>query len=227
MIYLQKIKTLKHYFFSCFFLFLIHYTAEAQFVNENITIAPVSEGIMGLIEKYDASEKHLVKNFKKKENGRKKLKIISNSLQKRLALEDATTISNANLPNFQKAEVIETAKEYIGTPYYYGGMSKNGIDCSALMLFAFTKNDMELPRTSRAQSKIGRKVKKAKAEPGDLIFFKTNRRRNIITHVGLVTENNEGLIKFIHASSSKGVIESSLDESYYKKTFAKIKRIIE
>ena len=226
MIYLQKLNTLKHYFLTLSFLFLIHFSSEAQSVNEHMTITPVSEG-MGIIEKYDASEKALVKNFKKKDQELKKLKLISVKLQKRLTLEDATTISNVNFPNFQKAEVIEAAKEYIGTPYHYGGMSKNGIDCSALMLFAYTKNDMELPRTSRAQSKIGRKVKKSKAEPGDLIFFKTNRRRNIITHVGLVTENHEGLIKFIHASSSQGVIESSLDNSYYKKTFAKIKRIIE
>ena len=226
MIYLQKSITLKHYFFTILILFLFQTSVEAQSFNENMTIASVSEGT-GIIEKYDASEKALVKKFKKKESEVKKYKLISDKLQKRLSLEDATTISNTNFPNFQKAEVIEAAKEYIGTPYHYGGMSKKGIDCSALMLFAYTKNDMELPRTSRAQSKIGRKVNKSKAEPGDLIFFKTNRRRSVITHVGLVTENHDGLIKFIHASSSKGVIESSLEESYYQRTFAKIKRIIE
>ena len=226
MIYLQKSITLKHHFLTILFLFLFQTSIEAQSFNENMTIASVSEGT-GIIEKYDASEKASVKKFKKKESEVKKYKLISDKLQKRLSLEDATTISNTNFPNFQKAEVIEAAKEYIGTPYHYGGMSKNGIDCSALMLFAYTKNDMELPRTSRAQSKIGRKVNKSKAEPGDLIFFKTNRRRSVITHVGLVTENHDGLIKFIHASSSKGVIESSLEESYYQRTFAKIKRIIE
>ncbi|WP_339839578.1 C40 family peptidase [uncultured Flavobacterium sp.] len=217
---------MKHYFFTLLFLFLFHFGVEAQSNLQNISIAPISEG-MGIVEKYNVSEKASVKNFKKKVKEIKKLNLISDKLQKRIALEDATTISNTNFPNFQKAEVIETAKQYIGTPYHYGGMSKKGIDCSALMLFAYTKNDMELPRTSRAQSKIGRKVNKAKAEPGDLIFFKTNRRRSIITHVGLVTENIDGQIKFIHASSSKGVIESSLAESYYQKTFAKIKRIIE
>lgn len=226
MIYLQKLFTLKSCFLSVLFLLLFHPIAKAQSFNENMSIASVSEG-SGIIEKYDAVEKALVKKFKKKEKEAKKLKLISDKLLKRLALEDATTISNVNLPNFQKAEVIETAKEYIGTPYYYGGMSKEGIDCSALILFAYSKNDVELPRTSRAQSKIGRKIKKSKAEPGDLIFFKTNRRRSVITHVGLITENHEGKIKFIHASSSQGVVESSLENSYYKKTFAKINRIIE
>lgn len=227
MIYLQKTHILKFYFLSIIFLFLVQFSVQAQqSFFENMTITSVSEG-SGIVEKYDANEKALVKKFKKKEKEVKKAKIISDKLQKRLALEDATTISNLNLPNFQKAEVIETAKEYIGTPYHYGGMSKKGIDCSALMLFAYSKNDMELPRTSRAQSKIGRKIKKVNAEPGDLIFFKTNRRKSVITHVGLVTENHDGEIKFIHASSSQGVVESSLENSYFKKTFAKIKRIIE
>ena len=226
MIYLQKSKILKHSFFIILILFLFHFSAEAQSNTEKMTIAPIAEGF-GAIEQYDANEKTLVKNFKKNEKEIKKVKLFSEKLQNRIILENATVISNANLPNFQKAEVIETAKEYIGTPYHYGGMSKNGIDCSALTLFAFTKNDLSLPRTSRAQSKIGRKVKKSNAEPGDLIFFKTNRRSSVISHVGLVTENHEGEIKFIHASSSQGVIESSLDESYYQRTFAKIKRIIE
>lgn len=226
MIYLQKSKILKHSFFTILILFLFHFSAEAQSNTEKMTIAPIAEGF-GAIEQYDANEKTLVKNFKKNEKEIKKVKLFSEKLQNRIILENATVISNANLPNFQKAEVIETAKEYIGTPYHYGGMSKNGIDCSALTLFAFTKNDLSLPRTSRAQSKIGRKVKKSNAEPGDLIFFKTNRRSSVISHVGLVTENHEGEIKFIHASSSQGVIESSLDESYYQRTFAKIKRIIE
>ncbi|MFC4738794.1 C40 family peptidase [Flavobacterium ponti] len=217
---------MKHSFFTILFLFLFHISAEAQSNTKKMIIAPIAEGSVS-IEKYDTKEKTLVKNFKKNDKEIKKVKLFSEKLQNRLALEDATVISNINLPNFQKAEVIETAKEYIGTPYHYGGMSKRGIDCSALTLFAFTKNDLSLPRTSRAQSKIGRKVQKSNAEPGDLIFFKTNRRRSIITHVGLVTENNDGEIKFIHASSSRGVIESSLEESYYQRTFAKIKRIIE
>ena len=123
-------------------------------------------------------------------------------------------------------KIIDSAKIYIGTPYKYGGMSMNGIDCSALIFRAFQKNNHELPRTSSAQSKLGKKIKKNKAEIGDLIFFKTSRR-NVISHVGIVVENRNGSILFIHASSSRGVTISSLDnETYFKKKFAKIKRII-
>ncbi len=123
-------------------------------------------------------------------------------------------------------KIIDSAKIYIGTPYKYGGMSLNGIDCSALIFRAFQKNNHELPGTSSAQSKLGKKIKKNKAEIGDLIFFKTSRR-NVISHVGIVVENRNGSILFIHASSSRGVTISSLDnETYFKKKFAKIKRII-
>lgn len=126
-----------------------------------------------------------------------------------------------------RCQVIDSAKTFIGTPYKYGGMTENGIDCSALILKAFSKNDYELPRTSFQQSKLGRKIKKKKAEIGDLIFFKTTRR-NVISHVGIIVENNNDDLKFIHASSSRGVVISSLnEETYFKKKFAKIKRILE
>lgn len=179
------------------------------------------------IEKFDKAEKIAIKKTNKTINELKKykFKLIPEKIKTRLALEDATTISNYNLLNYKKAEVVEGAEEYFGTPYNYGGMSKNGIDCSALMLNAYKNIDLELPRTSIAQSKIGKKIRKINALPGDLIFFKTSRR-NRVTHVGMITQNNDGEIKFIHASSSKGVIESSLEESYYKRTYAKIKRVL-
>lgn len=128
--------------------------------------------------------------------------------------------------NPQRASVVESAKEFLGTPYRYGGTTTNGFDCSGLTCISYKEIEIELPRTSIAQSEEGRKIKKAKAKPGDLIFFKTSRR-NVINHVGIITENTDGEIKFIHASTSSGVVISSLLESYYEKAFAKIKRIIE
>lgn len=124
-----------------------------------------------------------------------------------------------------RAKIIDSAKTYVGTPYHYGGMSKNGIDCSALIYRVFQKNNFLVPRTSIAQSELGEKVKPKKADIGDLIFFRTTRRKRI-SHVGIVVENHSGDIKFIHASSSKGVMISSLEEAYFKKRFVKIKRLI-
>jgi len=183
----------------------------------------------GSIEKYDTLKKVEVNKLDLTQKVRKKKKnfLLTEDVQSRIFLEKSTIISNNYLGNYQKATIIKSAKEYLGVPYHYGGMTKRGIDCSALILNAFKNNDLELPRTSIGQSKVGVKVKKTLAKPGDLIFFKTNRRRNRITHVGLITEVMNGRIKFIHASSSSGVMESSLDESYYLNRFAKIKRILE
>lgn len=74
-------------------------------------------------------------------------------------------------------------------------------------------------------AKEGKEISKSKAEEGDLIFFKTNNS-STINHVGIITENDDELL-FIHSSTSKGVIVSSLNEAYYAKAFEKIKRILE
>ncbi len=125
----------------------------------------------------------------------------------------------------KKAGIIECAKQYLGTKYYYGGMTDKGIDCSALILNAFKMNAIFLPRTSLAQAALGLDINIKQADIGDLIFFKTTRR-NVISHVGIIVENYNGEIKFIHASSSEGVTISSLENNYFKNRFVEIKRII-
>ena len=124
-----------------------------------------------------------------------------------------------------KSTLVNSANEYIGTPYRYGGATKNGIDCSAFVKNVYNSIDLILPRTSLAQSQIGEKVKRKKAKTGDLIFFKTNRKKTI-SHVGMVLNNFDGEIFFIHASTSKGVIVSSLKEEYYQNKYAKINRVL-
>lgn len=120
--------------------------------------------------------------------------------------------------------VISTAKGYIGTPYRWGGTSRAGIDCSGLLCNSFRIVRYDLPRTSEQQSKIGKKVKRKKLEPGDLVFFATGKKRREITHVGLVTEVSGGNVKFIHASSSLGVVISDMDVKYYRKRFRTARR---
>jgi len=100
------------------------------------------------------------------------------------------------------------------------------MDCSGLVYSTFQKYDFSLPRSSNEMAKEGREVSVSKAQEGDLIFFKTNRS-NSINHVGIITEIFEGEIKFIHSSTSKGVIISSLKESYYSKNFAQINRVLD
>jgi lipoprotein Spr len=122
--------------------------------------------------------------------------------------------------------IVASAKENLGVSYKGGGTTKSGMDCSGLVYSTFQKYDFSLPRSSNEMAKEGREVSVSKAQEGDLIFFKTNRS-NSINHVGIITEIFDGEIKFIHSSTSKGVIISSLKESYYSKNFAQINRVLD
>lgn len=121
-------------------------------------------------------------------------------------------------------QLINVAGDYKGTRYVWGGMSRSGMDCSGFVKTAFDQFNINLPRTSREMASLGTRVTKANAQPGDLIFFR-NGGKKVINHVGIVVEANEDEIKFIHSSTSKGVIVSSTKEAYYQRGFAQINRV--
>ena len=122
--------------------------------------------------------------------------------------------------------LVEKATDNIGVKYKAGGTTKNGFDCSGLVFTTFESENIKLPRSSYEQSKIGKIINIDDAQKGDLVFFKTNKSKQI-NHVGLITEVNSNEIKFVHSSTSKGVIISSTKEPYYRNSFAQINRIIE
>jgi len=135
-------------------------------------------------------------------------------------------ISEANISKSKKVnEVLKIAKSYMGTPYRYGEISKSGIDCSGLTSVAYNKY-IKLPRTTLEQVKRGRDVNIRNVVPGDLLFFSTTRKKNSISHVGIVYRGRGNSVKFIHASTSRGVTTSSLRETYWKKSFVKARRIL-
>ena len=123
-------------------------------------------------------------------------------------------------------KIIQNANYYKGTKYQFGGTTKKGMDCSGLIYIAYKKEHILLPRVSRDMANQGKTIALRQVQKGDLLFFKTGKR-NRINHVGMVTKivNNE--VFFIHASSSNGVIISSMHSNYYKKTFVKAKRVLE
>lgn len=121
--------------------------------------------------------------------------------------------------------IISKALSYKGTTYLYGGTSKKGIDCSALIQASFRAGDIQLPRTAFEQYKSGKDVSLKKIQKGDLVFFKTGKSRKI-NHVGLVVSITGGVVKFIHASSSRGVMISSLKNGYWASCFVRAKRVM-
>ena len=151
--------------------------------------------------------------------------------------EKAVAISNArnSLKNSEIAKAIKhnktidniltEAQTYLGTPYRYGGMTRNGIDCSAFVLSVFgAAAGLTLPRVAASQSQEGEAIDKENLQKGDLIFFSHGKR---ISHVGIVENvTEEGEIKFIHAATSKGVMISSLNDSYWGPKYRFAKRVI-
>lgn len=105
--------------------------------------------------------------------------------------------------------------EWYGTRYRLGGNDKSGIDCSALVQsFFFSMYGLNISRTCREQYSDTRRIKRTNLQEGDLVFFKTRGRS--ISHVGIYLRNN----KFIHASTSSGVMISDLSDEYFEKRYA-------
>ena len=121
--------------------------------------------------------------------------------------------------------LIDSAYSYIGTPYKWAGTSRSGMDCSGFVSTAFSAINVPLSRSSTEMSTQGRDIPLSQAEVGDLLFFKTTRKRNRISHVGIVVGVGDE-VKFIHASVSQGITVSSLSENYWQKAYAKTSRVL-
>jgi probable lipoprotein NlpC len=167
-------------------------------------------------KRYNKPEKEIVT---KRENEPEKVETTKEDSELEIVISESDS----------KAEkVISTARTFIGTPYKYGGTTRSGMDCSGLLINSFRVVEVDLPRSSAAQSKVGTEIKMKELRPGDLVFFATGNKKNTITHVGLITDvKSRDNVKFIHASSSLGVVETNLFAEYYQKRFRVARRVIE
>ena len=138
-------------------------------------------------------------------------------------LEEIEATSKEDILEF---DLIQNAKEFLGTAYQYGGTSRVGIDCSGLVYSVFLLRNIALPRSSRAMAQIGEKLPLNLVSPGDLLFFETGRKKNVISHVGMIIELVKDRVFFIHSTTSRGVIISSLDEDYWQQHFVMARRIL-
>jgi len=130
----------------------------------------------------------------------------------------ATTFSQQSNNDITK-QLYRQFKQWEGVQHVYGGLDRSGIDCSGYVFLSFKKLfNVALPRTTEHQVKQGYKIKKSELRVGDLVFFYTGFTQR---HVGIYLEQN----KFVHVSSRRGVIISSLDNPYWKTNFWQARRI--
>jgi hypothetical protein len=122
----------------------------------------------------------------------------------------------------EKRELMQQILGWIGTPYWYGGTQRNGVDCSAFTRAIYRMaGEIELPRTAAMQSSVGEHIRNSNdLRFGDLIFFNT-RPSVYVSHVGVYLGDN----LFAHASSRYGVTVSSLEGEYYQQRYLGGKRL--
>jgi lipoprotein Spr/probable lipoprotein NlpC len=109
-------------------------------------------------------------------------------------------------------------QEWKGVRYRSGGMDKNGVDCSGFVYLTYRRFGKVLPRTVKKMAEAGRGIDETLLEPGDLVLFKTGWFEH---HAGIYM----GKRNFLHVSSRKGVIISSIDDYYWKDRLWKSRRI--
>lgn len=124
------------------------------------------------------------------------------------------------------ADIVTTARKYLGVRYVYGGASSKGFDCSGFTMYIFDQYGYNLPHSATSQwySSLGTTVARADLQPGDLVFFCDPSRSNgkACSHVGIYVGDGD----FIHASSGSNAVRiSSLSESYYNGYYVGARRV--
>jgi lipoprotein Spr len=121
--------------------------------------------------------------------------------------------------------MLTFARTLIGTPYLIGGTTPKAFDCSGFVGYVHREaSAIQLPRTSVDQAKVGTKISAAEAQKGDLVFFSHHGTK--VDHVAIITSEAGQSLRMIHASTSKGVIESDLAHSeYWMKRITHFQRI--
>jgi len=186
--------------------------AKNSYLNEDKALKEMNN-ILNELNKLSNTKK--ANEFKKEQN-----KLISrlDNLEER---RDSLTQSALG---YNKENMLKNAKKHLGEDYVWGGTNPGGFDCSGYMQYIYKKEGVAIPRTANQQSKIGKEVSRFELKKGDLLFFLTDKSRNIpITHVGMYLGDD----KFIHAASKrKGIIITSFNKSRYSKLFVKATRVI-
>lgn len=116
-------------------------------------------------------------------------------------------------------KLVNSAYQYLGVPYVFGGNTPDGFDCSGFTKYVFSHNGIELPRMADQQYEVGQRVRRTDLMPGDLVFFTTYEPG--VSHTGIYVGDNN----FISATSSGGIRVDSLDSGYWSSRYVGATRV--
>lgn len=143
-----------------------------------------------------------------------------NSAESRTPKNEVVTAAPAEISAIEQ-NILDRFAAWEHTPYRWGGTTRRGIDCSAYVKHVYDEAfSVQLPRTTLQQVGVGDPIKKHDLQPGDLVFFLPNQKRT--RHVGIYLSDGT----FTHASTSKGVTTSNLNEPYWRNSYWTARRIL-
>ncbi len=145
-----------------------------------------------------------------------------------IILKGNVPAKSINTRNVAASKVVEFAQTLIGTPYKYGSSEpKKGLDCSGFIYYVFQKFKISVPRTSKDFTNAGEEISTLNSRKGDIILFTgSDVNSGMVGHMGIITENNNGILKFLHSASGNnaGVMVSGMN-SYFMPRFVKVIRV--
>lgn len=122
-------------------------------------------------------------------------------------------------------QAIAAARTFLGTKWKYAGNDERGMDCSGLICTSYKAAGVTVPRTTGTLKEATVEIEIDEVKDGDLIFFATGSNKNRLNHVGMVVNVTPAEIQFIHASTSRGVIISSLNEPFWLGSYLSVGRL--
>lgn len=128
------------------------------------------------------------------------------------AVADDSDVVESESVKSMREDVISYAKKQLGVPYLWAGTDPGGFDCSGFTSYVMKHYKIELPRRAEDQYKSSKKVKQRNAQKGDLVFFNNGSG---VSHVGIIISEKGAPLVMIHASSSKGIMITNIEESEY------------